>query len=81
MADYSYSCCAGPPHKESCRFHHKYDTWRAEQDYLAKMRAQGFVPLEPNKVAFRCRRGCGTLVWDIDMHIKNVCPTFNPVVG
>lgn len=30
---------------------------------------------------YHCRRGCGTLVHDPIEHIKNVCPTFNPVVG
>jgi len=30
---------------------------------------------------YKCRRGCGTLVWDPEEHIKNVCTEFNPVVG
>lgn len=30
---------------------------------------------------YLCRRGCGTLVWDPEAHMQNVCRDFNPVVG
>jgi len=30
---------------------------------------------------YRCRRGCGTLVWNPEDHMKNVCTKFEPVVG
>lgn len=30
---------------------------------------------------FQCRRGCGTLVWDPEAHIKNVCTKWEPVVA
>ena len=80
MADYSYSCCGGPPHKQSCKFHHNYAVWKAHQEVLARYRSQGFVSFG-NDGLYKCRRGCGTVVWDVDTHIKNVCPSFNPVVG
>lgn len=79
MADYGYDCCSGPPHEESCRYHHNYPKWKEHQDSLAKLRVQGFV--EHTNGVYKCRRGCGTLVWDVEAHIKNVCPTFEPVVG
>lgn len=54
-----------------------------------KKRAMGFHPvymregsaLHEKLVHYQCRRGCGTLVWDINDHMKNVCREFNPVVG
>ena len=52
-------------------------------------RARGFHPvymtlgsaLNSTLVYYQCRRGCGTLVHDIEAHIKNVCPRFEPLVG
>lgn len=28
---------------------------------------------------YQCRRGCGTIVWNPQEHIDNVCREFNPV--
>lgn len=30
---------------------------------------------------YRCRRGCGTLVWNPQEHIDNVCREWHPVAG
>lgn len=30
---------------------------------------------------YLCRRGCGTLVWNPEDHMKNVCTQFNPRAG
>ena len=46
---------------------------------LYTARVRGFVPND--SATWICRRGCGTVVWDIEAHIKNVCKEFNPVVG
>ena len=55
----------------------------------ARERARGFVyigmgdpdGLARNQMLWVCRRGCGTVVWHIEDHIKNVCPKFEPIVG
>lgn len=73
MADYSdaYSRCPSP----------------AELDE-AKYRPLGFMAIRiltsSGTLAtqvYACRRGCGTVVWSPEDHMKNVCPEFNPVVG
>jgi len=80
MADYDHwdqPCCGGfPGHKEHCHNHPHYSAYKNRAD----KRAQGYVwSLEQQ--AYRCRRGCGTLVWDTDAHSKNVCTEFKPIVG
>lgn len=81
MADYGQDCCGRMGgHEVSCKLHHNYANWKAEQDYLAKCRVDGFLWSEQAH-AFKCRRGCGTLVWDMKAHKANVCPEFNPIVG
>lgn len=57
------------------------------KDELAarKYRPLGFHPVWDSGVNrvqyYRCHRGCGTLVWNPEEHMKNVCPTFEPVAG
>jgi hypothetical protein len=50
-----------------------------------RLRGMGFHPVwSTHGVApeyYQCRRGCGTLVWDPEAHMKNVCTIFEPVVG
>lgn len=53
-----------------------------------KYRPLGFdrliIPTTSGTVAcqvYRCRRGCGTLVWNPEEHMKNVCTQFNPRAG
>ena len=62
---------------------HEAERQRVRTDNENK--ARGLFPVYNRDVTaiqyYRCLRGCGTLVWDIETHIKNVCPTFEPVVG
>lgn len=66
---------------------HEERRQRVHEDRLN--RANGFHPVYVRRgdtfsedlAYYQCRRGCGTLVWDIETHIKNVCPKFEPVVG
>jgi hypothetical protein len=48
-----------------------------------ELRAMGFQPIFDNGFLtyYQCRRGCGTLVWDPETHMENVCREFSPVVG
>lgn len=54
-----------------------------------RMRPLGFVAMfrrssigKVNGIDYYlCRRGCGTVVWNPEIHMKNVCPTFEPVAG
>jgi hypothetical protein len=51
----------------------------------AKWRPRGFDAIfnkhSTSVSHYRCRRGCGTLVWNPEDHIKNVCVMWEPVVG
>lgn len=67
------------PHHRLCEDNPHYEANKAEDELLAKMRVLGFVPKQSK--LFQCRRGCGTLVWDVEAHIKNVCTTWEPVAG
>jgi hypothetical protein len=48
-------------------------------DWVNKMKGEGFIPFtkfgKRPPEAWKCLRGCGTVVWDIDAHKRNVCPT------
>ena len=64
------------------------DQWQPtpQEKEAAEREKQGFVAVweeaslgrSRHKVKYyRCLRGCGTLVWDLNAHIKNVCPHYN----
>jgi len=80
MADYDWgkSCCGQiSGHREDCEDHPIYASRNAA---ARKWRPLG-LRLDFNTGYYECRRGCGTLVWDAEAHIKNVCTEFNPVAG
>lgn len=73
MADYNW-------------FDEKKDAYLEDWNKDQQLRAQGFVrayglTTEGVTKYYLCRRGCGTVVWDIEAHMKNVCPLWNPVAG
>ena len=52
----------------------------------SKYRPQGYEPVWDRGsyakiLYYKCRRGCGTLVWNPEEHSQNVCTKFNPVAG
>ncbi len=60
---------------------------KAELDAI-KYRPLGFHPIRImtssgtlSQQVYACRRGCGTVVWSPEIHMKNVCPEFHPVAG
>lgn len=62
-----------------------------EEKQAAEYRPLGFEPIWTERysssyrrdaiLAWKCRRGCGTVVWDVADHIKNVCKEWSPIVG
>lgn len=74
MADYDWfdpceSCGVRQGHDTSCRWHRHYKSF-----------VQGFE-WNPAAKAFRCLRGCGTLVWDKQAHMANVCRSWDRATG
>ncbi len=67
------------------------DPWEAEKRKDAQLRSQGFSPVWTGAMViggpytrpdhWQCRRGCGTLVWDPEAHMANVCIEWNPRAG
>lgn len=71
MADYDWYercdvCLGRQGHEVWCRWHEHYKKFVRGFEWHGKARA------------FMCMRGCGTLVWDIDAHMENVCRTWDP---
>ena len=68
-----------------------FDHTPSESDKLAaEWRAQGMHPVADGHMIggqilrikyYKCQRGCGTIVWDPEAHVMNVCIEFKPVVG
>jgi hypothetical protein len=83
MADYDWSKPCGcefmSPHDRLCESNPQYKANVAHDEHVAKMRAQGFA--WHSEGLYKCRRGCGTLVWDVPDHVKNVCPTWLVIAG
>jgi hypothetical protein len=80
MADYDWgkSCCGMTVgHADDC-FEHPI---KGTMNRLAvKYRPLGLLWSWKHN-AYLCRRGCGCVVFSPEDHIKNVCTSFDPVVG
>lgn len=93
MADYDWGpdCGCGfmQPHHRLCENNPNYELNKNIDHEIAQARAKGFVyigtadtdGLGRQQMLWGCRRGCGTVVWHLEDHIKNVCRKFEPVVG
>lgn len=81
MADYRRGCGCWTTHTYPCTQAADYDLRAAAKAQVAEFRAQGFVPYDEAEGIWKCRRGCGTLVWFPAEHMRNVCITFSPVAG
>ena len=80
MADYDWGkgCCGMTVgHADDCPEHPILKKVNAR---AAELRPLGFIYDHKTK-AFFCRRGCGTLVWNPEEHMENVCTKFEPVAG
>lgn len=63
------------PHREAAK---KY----RHQGLVAVFKESDFIgPQTLPILYYKCRRGCGGLVWDPEAHMKNVCTEFNPIAG
>lgn len=54
-------------HAEDCPKH------RNAKQFRAILAVGGGFTFMPEVMAYKCKRGCGTLVWDIESHVQNVC--------
>lgn len=74
MADYdwfSVSCCTGSTisgHDITCENNPNHSMYR-----YAKQHNMTLFWVDGRPVAYKCNRGCGCIIWDIDAHIENVC--------
>lgn len=84
MSNYDWSkpcgCQLMGQHRRLCEDNPAYERNVREDKVHAERRIQGFV-WDVGSDAWYCRRGCGCVVWDVEAHTKNVCTSFNPVVG
>jgi hypothetical protein len=85
MADYSGAyegncpmrCSILSGHSRKCPSHPDYDRVKwADENGFRPVFTVSDTGRDLQIMHYACERGCGTLVWDPQAHIKNVCVTW-----